>query len=87
MGYCKHCGGKVVENARFCISCCCPIDEEDGIVEKIEDSKNHANKLHIDLTQSVDEFDEYKEILGVEKPKNVDKPKKRFRNFFKFKSK
>ena len=81
MGYCKHCGGKVVENARFCINCCCPIDEEDGIVEKIEDSKNHENKLHIDLTQSADEFDEYKEILGV------DKPKKRFRKFFKFKNK
>lgn len=57
MLYCKHCGGKVIKNSRFCMNCCSPLDEQTIIDSTDRDYR--MDNLHVENTESVDDFDEY----------------------------
>ena len=92
MAYCRHCRAELVKNARFCTNCCCPVDEE-TVIENLKDcEKDEVNpNLQIEMTESSDDFDEYKELLGIERPTMgkgyTMKSKKSFFNFIKFRKK
>ena len=68
MLYCKHCGGKVIKNSRFCMSCCSPLDEQ-TIIDSTERDYRMDN-LHVENTESTDDFDEYA-AFGIEVDPNL----------------
>lgn len=65
MPYCKHCGNKIIEDARFCNSCSAPMDAESIVSEqeKVLDLDN----LYIDSNkgESVGQDIDENAIFGV----------------------
>ena len=88
MLYCKHCGGKVIKNSRFCMSCCSPLDEQ-TIIDSTERDYRMDN-LHVENTESTDDFDEYA-AFGIEVDPNLKptfkEPKKGIKGLFGFRKK
>ena len=63
MPYCKHCGNKIIPNARFCSSCSAPMDEESRVEE--QDKVIDDEMLHIDRNERINGYDVDESSIGL----------------------